>query len=79
MNKFACVAAAAVFAISVSSVPALAQAGTGLGLIIHSSIVSKCQNRELTQEEANKTIILPLSSIWQAMRDCRTANNGGKK
>jgi len=79
MNKFACVAAAAAFAISVSSVPAFAQAGTGLGLIVHSSIVSKCQNRQLTQEEANKTIIFPLTSIWQAMRDCRTANTGSKK
>jgi hypothetical protein len=56
----------------VSTSPAAAQAGTGLGLIIHSSIVSKCQNRQLTQEEAQKTVWMPLTTIWQAMRDCQT-------
>ncbi|MEX2129614.1 MAG: hypothetical protein WD871_15430 [Xanthobacteraceae bacterium] len=78
MKKIAYAALAAAFAVSVSAVPAAAQAGTGLGLIIHSSIVSKCQNRQLTQEEAQKTMWFPLTGIWQAMKDCRTASEKKK-
>jgi hypothetical protein len=70
MKKIACAVAAATFAISVSSVPAFSQAA-GLGLIIHSSIVSKCQNRQLTQEEAQGTALFPFLNIWKAMQECR--------
>lgn len=77
MNKFTFAAVAAAFALSVSSCPASAQAGSAVSLIVHASIVSKCQNRQLTQEEAQKTAILPFSSIWKAMKDCQTA--GAKK
>jgi hypothetical protein len=70
MKKIACAAVAASFAVSVSSVPAFSQAA-GLGLIIHSSIVSKCQNRQLTQEEAQGTAIFPFLNIWKAMQDCQ--------
>jgi hypothetical protein len=79
MNKIVYAALAAAFAVSVSTVPAAAQAGTGLGLIIHSSIVSKCQNRQLTQAEAEKTMWFPLTGIWQAMKDCRTVSESKKK
>jgi hypothetical protein len=40
-------------------------------LIVHSSIVSKCQNRQLTQEEAQGTALFPFLNIWKAMQDCR--------
>jgi hypothetical protein len=69
MKKIACAALAASF-VSVSSVPAFSQAG-GLGLIVHSSIVSKCQNRQLTLEEAQGTALFPFLNIWRAMQDCR--------
>jgi hypothetical protein len=70
MKRIACAAAAAMFAVSISSVPAFSQAA-GLGLIIHSSIVSKCQNRQLTQEEAQGTALFPFLNIWKAMQECR--------
>jgi hypothetical protein len=70
MKKIVCAVTAATFAISVSSIPAFSQAA-GLGLIVHSSIVSKCQNRQLTQEEAQGTALFPFLNIWKAMQDCR--------
>jgi hypothetical protein len=70
MKKLACAALAATFAVSVSNGPAFSQAA-GLGLIIHSSIVSKCQNRQLTTEEAQGTALFPFMNIWKAMQDCR--------
>jgi len=76
MKKIACAALAASFAVSVSSVPAFSQAA-GLGLIVHSSIVSKCQNRQLTQDEAQRTALFPFYNIWKAMKDCQTP--GAKK
>ncbi|HEY7460179.1 MAG TPA: hypothetical protein VH765_15660 [Xanthobacteraceae bacterium] len=71
MKKVACAALAATFAVSLSSAPALSQ---GLGLIVHSSIVSKCQNRQLTLEEAQRSAIFPFMNIWKALKDCQTAS-----
>jgi hypothetical protein len=74
MKKIACAAMAAAFAVSASSVPAFSQ---GLGLVVHSSVVAKCQNRQLTLEEAQQSAIFPLYNIWKAMKSCQTAS--GKK
>jgi hypothetical protein len=70
MNRMAAIALVAGLAVSASSGIAHAQAGSAVGLIFHSSIVSYCEGRELTQEEAQGTAI-GLSSVWKAMRDCQ--------
>lgn len=64
------VALAAGLSLSVSSVPASAQGFSAVSLLMHSSIVSRCEGRELTQAEATKTAI-GFSDMWRAMRDCR--------
>lgn len=70
MKKFVCASLAAGFALSMSGVPASAQGVSAFSLIMHSSIVARCENRELTSEEAAGTAI-GFSSMWKAMRDCR--------
>jgi hypothetical protein len=54
---------------SVSAHPVQAQGFSAVTLLWHSSIVSHCEGRELTQAEAQGTAI-GWSSMWQAMRDC---------
>ena len=63
-------ALAAGLSLSVSSVPASAQGFSAVSLIMHSSIVGRCEGRELTQQEATRTAI-GFSDMWRAMRDCR--------
>jgi hypothetical protein len=70
MKKFATSALAGALALSALSTPAFAQAGSAIGLIFHSSVVSYCEGRELTQDEASKTAI-GFSSVWKSMRDCQ--------
>lgn len=70
MNKVAAVAFAAGLVLAAGSAPAFAQAGSAVGLIFHASIVSYCEGRELTQDEAQGTAI-GLSSVWKTMRDCQ--------
>jgi hypothetical protein len=69
MKKMACAAVAAGFVVTASAVPASAQGFSAASLIWHSSVVSYCEGRELTQQEAQGTAI-GWSSMWQAMRDC---------
>jgi hypothetical protein len=70
MKKFALAALAAGVVLSMSGVPASAQGLSAFSLIMHSSIVARCENRELTSQEAAGTAI-GWSSMWKAMRDCR--------
>jgi hypothetical protein len=70
MKKFALAALAVGVALSASGVPASAQGLSAFSLIMHSSIVARCENRELTSQEAAGTAI-GWSSMWKAMRDCR--------
>jgi hypothetical protein len=70
MKKFALAAVAAGIVFSASGVPASAQGLSAFSLIMHSSIVARCENRELTSQEAAGTAI-GWSSMWKAMRDCR--------
>lgn len=60
----------AAMALTVWSGSASAQGVSAFSLIMHSSIVSYCENRELTNEEAAGTAI-GFSKMWQAMRDCQ--------
>ena len=85
MKKFACVALAAVFVLSITGFPAHAQGFSAFSLIMHSSVVAHCEGRELTQQEAAGTTI-GFSSMWKAMRDCQankakreTAQTAAKK
>ena len=61
---------AAGLALAVSSLPASAQGFSAVSLIWHSSVVSYCEDRELTKEEAMGTAV-GWSKMWQAMRDCQ--------
>jgi hypothetical protein len=70
MKKFACAALSAGFILSVSEIPASAQGVSAFSLIMHSAIVSRCEGRELTQQEAAGTAV-GFSSMWKAMRDCQ--------
>ena len=70
MKKFALAALAAGVVLLASGVPASAQGLSAFSLIMHSSIVARCENRELTSQEAAGTAI-GWSSMWKAMRDCR--------
>jgi hypothetical protein len=70
MRSSAAIVLAAGLALSASSGSAFAQAGSAIGLIFHSSVVSYCEGRELSQEEAAKTAI-GFSDMWKAMRDCQ--------
>jgi hypothetical protein len=70
MKKFALAALAVGIVVAVSGIPASAQGLSAFSLILHSSIVSRCENRELTSQEAAGTAI-GWSSMWKAMRDCR--------
>jgi hypothetical protein len=70
MKKVLGAAVAAVFVLSISASSASAQGFTAFSLIGHASIVSYCENRELTKEEAAGTAI-GFSSVWKAMRDCQ--------
>jgi hypothetical protein len=70
MSRIAAIALVAALAVCAGSGAAFAQAGSAVGLIFHSSIVSYCEGRELTQQEAQGTAI-GLSSMWQTMRDCQ--------
>jgi hypothetical protein len=69
MKKVAYAALAAGMWMSIAAVPAQAQGFSAVTLLWHSSIVSHCEGRELTQAEAQGTAI-GWSSMWQAMRDC---------
>jgi hypothetical protein len=68
MKKLVCAALAAGFVVSASSL-ASAQGFSAVSLLWHSSVISHCEGRELTQQEAQGTAI-GWSSMWQAMRDC---------
>jgi hypothetical protein len=70
MKRLACAALAAGFVLSFSGVPVSAQGVSAFSLIMHSAVVARCENRELTNEEAAGTAI-GFSSMWKAMRDCR--------
>jgi hypothetical protein len=70
MKKFALAVLAAGVVSSASGIPATAQGLSAFSLIMHSSIVARCENRELTSQEAAGTAI-GWSSMWKAMRDCR--------
>jgi hypothetical protein len=70
MKKFVLAAVAAGIVFSASGVTASAQGLSAFSLIMHSSIVARCENRELTSQEAAGTAI-GWSSMWKAMRDCR--------
>jgi hypothetical protein len=69
MKKLAYAALAAGVLMSVSAVPASAQGFSAVTLLWHSSVVSHCEGRELTQAEAQGTAI-GWSSMWQSIRDC---------
>lgn len=69
-------AALAAGVVVAASVPAAveraeAQAVSSVGLIWHAQVVNRCKNRQLTADEAKRTMILPLSSIARAYRDCK--------
>lgn len=70
MKKSANVALAAGVLVMASGVSASAQGLSAVSLIWHSSVVSYCEGRELTQEEAQGTAI-GFSKVWQALRDCQ--------
>jgi hypothetical protein len=70
MKKLAYAALATGSLLAASGAPASAQGFSAVSLIWHSSVVSYCEGRELTQKEAQGTTI-GWSSMWQAMRDCQ--------
>jgi hypothetical protein len=57
--------------LAASSISASAQGFSAVTLLMHSSVVSYCEGRELSQKEAQGTAI-GWSSMWQSMRDCQT-------
>ncbi len=68
----AALAACVVVAVSVpvSVERAEAQAVSSVGLVWHAQVVNRCKNRQLTTDEAKRTMLLPISSIARAYRDC---------
>jgi hypothetical protein len=70
MRMIAIAAVAAGFVVAGSSAPASAQGVSAFSLIMHSAIVARCEDRELTAQEAAGTAV-GFSSMWKAMRDCR--------
>lgn len=70
MKKFAAIALAGGLFLSTLGTQASAQGFSAVSLIWHSSVVSYCEGRELTQQEAQGTAI-GFSSMWKAMRDCQ--------
>ena len=70
MRLFLMAALTAGIALSAASGTASAQGFSAFSLIWHSSVVSYCEGRELTHEEAAGTAI-GFSKMWQAMRDCQ--------
>jgi hypothetical protein len=70
MKSVYAAAFAAGVALIASSIPASAQGFSAVTLLMHSSVVSYCEGRELTQQEAQGTAI-GWSTMWQSMRDCQ--------
>ena len=45
--------------------------GAPVGVIWHSRVVYRCQKRDLTRSEFERTLVFPISSVLRAYRDCK--------